>query len=175
MHTAVDVRRVAYVCRGTRVDLPEEPGVYAFWWLKDRSILLGANGEIVFKGPGGTRVEVEYKDWWPRDLVYPCLYVGQSTNLKKRFALHIMRGIPGRLHPPHPEYVKATPRTTSCQLRWGIEHVFPEASDSLDLIFQSVGFSFRTDFGEDAIVERFFEEERLIGLWRPWFNIDCER
>jgi hypothetical protein len=67
------------------------------------------------------------------------------------------------------------PNTTSCQLRWGIEHVFPSENDPLSLIATSVGFSFRTDFRDNAIAERFFEEDRLVGTWRPWFNIDSER
>ena len=45
----------------------------------------------------------------------------------------------------------------------------------LALIESSVGFSYRTNFGDNAIAERFFEEDRLVGIWRPWFNIDSER
>jgi len=60
-------------------------------------------------------------------------------------------------------------------LRFGIEHIFPKESRPLDVIFRSVGFSYRTDFQENAIAERFFEEDRLVGAWRPWFNIDSER
>ena len=70
---------------------------------------------------------------------------------------------------------KASPNTTSCQLRWGIEHIFPQEGNPLELIFNSVGFSHRTDFPENAIAERFFDEDRLVGAWRPWFNIDSER
>ncbi len=155
--------------------MPELPGVYAFWWLGERSTLMSANRHIVLKGPKEQPVDVEYKDWWPTELFYPCLYVGKTTNMKKRFSLHIKRDCPGRLHAAHPENWKAIPRTTSCQLRWGIEHVFPNESDPLKTIYSSVGFSYRTDFAENAIAERFFEEDRLVGTWRPWFNIDSER
>ena len=61
------------------------------------------------------------------------------------------------------------------KLRWGIEHIFPNEKEPLNLIGSSVGFSYRTDFEDNAIAERFFEEDRLIGGWRPWFNIDSER
>jgi hypothetical protein len=71
--------------------------------------------------------------------------------------------------------LKAKPNTTSCQLRFGIEHVFPKAKNPLNIIFNCVGFSHRTDFLDNAIAERFFEEDRLVGIWRPWFNIDSER
>jgi len=34
---------------------------------------------------------------------------------------------------------------------------------------------FRCESSINAIAERFFEEDRLVGTWRPWFNIDSER
>lgn len=134
-----------------------------------------ANRHIVLKGPGERPVDVEYRDWWPVELTYPCLYVGKSTNIKKRFSLHIKRRCLGRLHEPHPQNVKAKPYTTSCQLRFGIEHIFPREDNPLQLISSSVGFSCNTEFLDNAIAERFFEEDRLVGIWRPWFNIDSER
>lgn len=175
MHTAASIRRVDQIFRGQLIDLPEEPGVYAFWWLAPKSELMAANRHIVLKGPKELPVDVEYNDWWPIELAYPCLYVGKSTNIKNRFSLHIKRGSPGRLHQAQPGNRKAKPCTTSCQLRFGIEHVFPQEENPLDLIFRAVGFSYRTDFRENAIAERFYEEDRLVGVWRPWFNIDSER
>jgi len=40
-----------------------------------------------------------------------------------------------------------------------------------------VGFSYSTDSPDNAnaVAERFYEEDRLVGTWRPWFNIDSER
>lgn len=175
MHTTSSIRRVRQIFVRRSIDLPEQPGVYAFWWVGKRDQLLGANRHIVLKGPREQPVDVKYQDWWPKDLAYPCLYVGKSTNIRKRFSLHIKRDCSGRLHKAHPENWKAKPNTTSCQLRWGIEHIFPSEENPLTVIFESVGFSFRTDFPENAIAERFFEEDRLVGSWRPWFNIDSER
>lgn len=175
MHLPASIRSISQIVANNRIALPEEPGVYAFWWIGDRASLLNANRKIVLKGPNGLPVEVEYRDWWPPELAYPCLYVGKSTNIRKRFSLHLKRGSHGRLHAAHPEHHKAEPNTTSCQLRWGIEHVLPIENDPLTLITTSVGFSFRTDFRDNAIAERFFEEDRLVGTWRPWFNIDSER
>lgn len=175
MHTSKNIQPVSEIFQGQRIDLPEKAGVYAFWWLAPKAELLAGNRHIVLKGPGEKPVNVEYKDWWPCELDYPCLYVGKSTNIKKRFSLHIKSGCRGRLHEPYPENRKAKPVTSSCQLRFGIEHVFPYEMDSLALIFRAVGFSFRTDFPENAIAERFFEEDRLVGTWRPWFNVDSER
>lgn len=175
MHNAASIRRIDQIFNGQAIDLPEEPGVYAFWWVGQKADLMAANRHIVLKGPNERPVDVEYKDWWPRDLMYPCLYIGKSTNIRKRFSLHIKRGSTGRLHHPQEGNRKAKPITTSCQLRFGIEHVFPYEKEPLGLIFRSVGFSCRTDFPENPIAERFYEEDRLVGIWRPWFNIDSER
>lgn len=175
MHLPASIRTVAELCAQRRSALPEGPGVYAFWWVGEKATLLAANRTVVLKGPNEVRVKVEYRDWWPADLAYPCLYVGKSTNIRRRFGLHIKRKSQGRLHNAHPENHKASPNTTSCQLRWGIEHIFPGEPNPLGVILESVGFSYRTDFPDNAIAERFFEEDRLVGTWRPWFNIDSER
>ncbi len=176
MHTPESVRRVGQIFVGRSIDLPKRPGVYAFWWIGSRADLMAGNRHIVLKGPGKRPVNVEYRDWWTEAaLIYPCLYVGKTTNVRIRFSQHIMRDSLGRLHQAHPENVKAKPKTTSCQLRFGIEHVFPNEVEPLKVIFNCVGFSHRTDFPDNAIAERFFEEDRLVGIWRPWFNIDSER
>jgi hypothetical protein len=175
MHAIGSICRVEQIFQGNSIRLPEKPGVYAFWWMAPKSELMAGNRHIVLKGPREQPVDVEYRDWWPSELPYPCLYIGKSTNIKKRFSLHIKRGSTNRLHQTHPQNHKAKPCTSSCQLRFGIEHVFPHEKDPLKIIFKSVGFSFRTDFLENSIAERFFEEDRLVGTWRPWFNIDSER
>lgn len=175
MHTPANIRRVEEIYASRVIRLPEEPGVYAFWWVGAKEQLMAANRRIVLKGPSGLPAAVEYRDWWPPELAYPCLYVGKTTNIKSRFSLHIKRKCSGRLHGNHPESEKVTPKTTSCQLRFGIEHIFPNDQEPLRTILAFVGFSFRTDFPDNPIAERFFEEDRLVGVWRPWFNIDSER
>lgn len=149
-----DVQRVRAILSGNRISLPDAAGVYAFWWMGDKAELLSSNRRIVLKGPGQRLVDVTYEDWWPKDLRYPCLYVGKSTNIKKRFGLHIKRKSTGRLHQPLEGNTKAKPATTSCQLRFGIEHLFPSASDPLGIIVEKVGFSFTTAFPDNAIAER---------------------
>lgn len=175
MHTQKNIRSVSEICKGNLIDLPEEPGVYAFWWISDKNELMNSQRNIVLKGPGGRPVDVEYKDWWPSELIYPCLYVGKSTNIKMRFSLNIKRGSPNRLHEIPETNVKQKPVTTSCQLRYGIEHIFPKAQNPLEIIEKKVGFSYSTEFGLEQIPERFFQEDKLIGIWKPWFNIDSER
>src|ERR1035437_2472300 len=96
MHTPESIRRVDQIFVGRSIRLPERPGVYLFWWVGPRAGLMAGNRHIVLKGPGERPVDVEYRDWWPEELVYPCLYVGKTTNVRKRFSLHIKRDCPGR-------------------------------------------------------------------------------
>lgn len=175
MHTPESIRRVSDILKGKKIDLPEKAGVYVFWWLSEKKELMSSNRHLVLKGPSEKLVDVELKDWWPSELRFPCLYVGKSTNIKKRFFLHIKRGSINRLHEIPDSNQKQKAVTTSCQLRYGIEHIFKKSARPLDIINQSVGFSYTTDFSENAIAERFYTEDRLIGTWRPWFNIDSER
>ena len=174
MHLEESVVAVQSIWKREHI-LPTTPGVYAFWWIGDRAKLLQSNRHIILKGPRELPVNVEYRDWWPEEAKFPCLYVGKSTNIKKRFSLHIKRKSLGRLHHPVEGNFKAKPWTTSCQLRFGVEHIFPLETNPLDLIEGNIGFSYNTTFSDNAIAERFFEENRLIGYYRPWFNIDSER
>ncbi len=175
MHTEDSIIKISDICKGNRIHLPEDAGVYAFWWIGDKSELMGANRHISLKGPGGRFVDVELMDWWPAELKYPCLYVGKSTNIKKRFSLHLKRGSAGRLHNIPRNNRKQRPVTTSCQVRYGIEHTFKAHQAPLDIINIKLGFSYSTNFSQNAIAERFYTEDRLIGIWRPWFNVDSER
>ena len=175
MHQPSSIRSIQDIFDSRLSIIPHGAGVYAFWWIGDYNKLMESNRKVALKGPNEIRVSVEYRDWWPKDLAYPCLYVGKTTKLRKRFGMHIKSKSLGRIHEPHAEHHKAPPITSSCQLRWGIEHIFPNEQNPLSVIRNSVGFSYRNDFADNAIAERFFEEDRLVGTWRPWFNIDSER
>jgi hypothetical protein len=174
VNLAADIRNVASITTGSKIDVPDKPGVYAFWWTGKRSELLGASTHIVLAGPGGREVDVHFADWWPTTLVYPCLYVGKSTNLRKRFGKHLMRGSNGRVHTIPKSGRKQKAATTSCQVRYGIEHIFPTERHPLAIINKKVGFSY-VIYRPEQIAERFFKEDLLIGTWRPWFNVDSER
>jgi hypothetical protein len=173
------IMRIKDIVQNNRIKLPEKPGVYAFWWMGKRMDLLSANREIILAGPGGNDIKIVYEDWWPAELTYPCLYIGKSTNIKNRFSKHLRRGSKLRLHHIAEDNRKVKPVATTCQLRHGIEHVFKNHPDPLDLIIKNVGFSIildlPKDYSENQVVLRFFMEDLLIGRWRPWFNIDSER
>ncbi|MFM2663496.1 hypothetical protein AAFX24_00970 [Vibrio mediterranei] len=176
MYKNEPVRLIKDLFDGQKILLPEEAGIYVFWWLGDKDHLMNSNRTQVLKGPGEKPVAITFEDWWPDYLEHPCLYVGKSTNIKKRFSLHLKRGSKGRLHAIPSSNEKQRAVTTSCQLRYGIEHIFPEHEEPLDLISSNVGFSYMTKFsGENPTIERFFTEDLLIGQYRPWFNIDSER
>ncbi len=174
MNLKRNIKSIETITRRSRLEVPGDPGVYAFWWIDKRSKLLAANTRIVLAGPGGNEVAVHFGDWWPKDLIYPCLYVGKSTNLRKRFGQHLLRGSSGRVHTIPKTGRKQKAATTSCQLRYGIEHIFPNEKKPLALIAKSVGFSYAV-YSSNDIAERFFKEDLLIGKWRPWFNVDSER
>jgi hypothetical protein len=36
MYTNSSIKRIAAIFSGSRIDLPETPGVYAFWWIGDK-------------------------------------------------------------------------------------------------------------------------------------------
>lgn len=155
--------------------IPQTAGVYAFWWTGKRSKLMQGNRTIYLVGPGGSWVKVIWQDWWPQELEYPCLYVGKTTNLRKRYAQHLLLNRSERQHRIKPDNRKAKPVTTSCQVRYGIEHVFRN-EPPVNVIMENLSFSFIDWFAPDNdIAERFYTEDRLIGSWRPWFNVDSER
>jgi len=175
MKSKDDIRAVENCIVKNRIDIPDKPGLYAFWWIGNKEELLNANRELRLKGPKGETAHVEYSDWWPNDLEFPCLYVGKTTNLKQRFGQHLLRGTKFRCHQPQPNNFKAKPHTTSCQVRWGVEHIFPNESEPLKLICKKVGYSYDASDKMKCFAQRFFDEDLYIGTWHPWFNIDTER
>ena len=175
IHEKAQIRCISAVIRADRIDLPDQAGIYAFWWISSRRKLLDSNRRMRLKGPRAVWIPIELGDWWPSDVQYPCLYIGKTTNLKRRFSLHLKRGSPGRLHSIPKSNDKQRPATTSCQLRYGIEHIFPTSKNPLGIIEDDVGFSYQTEGVAASVIERFYMEDHLIGKWRPWFNIDSER
>lgn len=158
-----------------RNSIPKKAGVYVFWWSGAKPDLLNGIRKIKLKGPGGIWVTVELQDWWPQELEYPCLYIGKSTNLKNRYSQQLLLNRQGRLHTIDKDNKKAKLVTTSCQVRYGIEHVFRD-DNPIDIMLDNLSFSFIDWFpSENSIAERFYLEDRLIGQWRPWFNVDSER
>ena len=73
--------------------------------------------------------------------------------------------------PPGRGAEKAERPTTSCQLRAGIEHLFPNVADTRALTLDNVGLSFVVLTGDDHAANRFYLEDMAIGLMRPPLNM----
>jgi len=68
MHTVLSIKSVSEITENNQINLPSKAGVYAFWWIGDKKVLLNANRHIVLKGPAEKPVDVHYRDWWPPEL-----------------------------------------------------------------------------------------------------------
>ena len=149
--------------------------VYCFWWLADKKILFNSDRKIQLKGPGNKFVELKYEIWFPAELTYIPLYVGKTTKLKSRISKHLLLKSSGRVHGKPVDYKKTKPKNSSCQLRFGIEHIFPNIEKPKDFILKNIGLSFIEVDGENAVSRRFYLEDFAIGYFKPWFNLDSER
>lgn len=103
------------------------------------------------------------------------LYVGKTArDVSKRVGQHLMLG-KQRILPMVKHRKKQQSPTTSCQLRVGIEHLFPVTADTRTLTLGNVGLSFVEFDGDERAANRFYLEDLAIGLMRPPFNVDVER
>jgi len=108
------------------------------------------------------------------DLPVP-LYVGKSANsMAKRIGQHL-RLSERRMLPFGGGAAKHRRPTTSCQLRAGVEHFFPQERHTRTLILENIGISYVILHGDDHAANRFYLEDLAVGLMRPPFNVDIER
>ena len=159
--------------------LPDCSAIYAFWWTGSGELLRSEDcrRDLILKGPGGKDVLLHIDDDWlglHTDLPIP-LYVGKTAaGLRKRVSQHLLLS---RQHilPRGRGAAKAKPPTTSCQLRAGIDHLFPDRPDTREIVLQNVGLSYVELDGEKHAANRFYLEDMAIGRMRPPFNVDIER
>ncbi|RHX78776.1 hypothetical protein [Leptospira yasudae] len=156
--------------------LPEKGGLYAFWWIGNVEVLKNSERKIELSGPRKIRIPVEFElSWIPREIKGIPLYIGKNArNLKSRVKQHLLLGANYHVHKKI-ENEKSKPKTTSCQLRLGIEHLFPNEVEIRDFLLANVGITYIELNGSENTVDRFFLEDLAIGLFRPWFNVDSER
>jgi hypothetical protein len=159
--------------------LPGQGAVYAFWWTGPLAMLRpeSCNRHIELAGPGGSAVGIYIDDEWlgiNADLPIP-LYVGKTAHsVAKRIAQHVR--ITDLRTTVMFEGTKKQPRpTTSCQLRAGVEHLFPQLQETRDLVLDNVGLSYVILHGDEHAANRFYLEDLGVGLMRPALNIDIER
>jgi len=174
--------RNAVIPKGDRIQgnvIPALGGVYVFWWMTGPAKLRSkeCNRRLQLKGPGGRWVGMVIDDDWlglSTDLPIP-LYVGKSGgSLRNRIGQHLMLSKLRILSRGRRSKKEKAP-TTSCQLRAGVEHLFPFEIDTRSLILDNVGFSFVELPNDGNAVNRFYLEDLAIGLMRPVLNVDIER
>ena len=160
--------------------LPKSGGVYAFWWTGDRAGLSPpkCNRSMELHGPGGRPIRLHIDNEWlglSTDLPIP-LYVGKNSgNIGTRVGQHLLLGNADRVLPRGPQDKRLRGPTSSCQVRAGIEHFFPNVTDPRSLILENLGLSYVALGGDDNAANRFYLEDLAIGLMRPPFNVDVER
>jgi len=165
---------------GTRIrpgSLPHVGGIYAFWWTGSLAMLKNRNRTLVLHGPGGRDVHIAIdNEWLGLSTGLPvALYVGKTADsISKRVGQHL-RLSQARMLPVGGGAKKAPRPTTSCQLRAGVEHLFPNEPNTRDLILDNVGLSFVELNGDDHAANRFYLEDLAIGMMRPPLNVDVER
>ncbi len=159
--------------------LPTQGGVYVFWWVGPRRRLRSkdCNRGLELKGPGARAVALEIDDEWlglSADLPVP-LYAGKNAgSISKRVGQHLrLQDI--RVLPVGGGARKAQRPTTTCQLRAGVEHMFPNVENTRDLILENVGLSWVILDGDAHAANRFYLEDLAIGFMRPPLNVDVER
>lgn len=179
----IQIRRIReiVVSSGSRIasgGLPHEGGVYAFWWAGPLEILREtAVRSIALPGPAKRAVVLEFDDEWlglTTGLPVP-LYAGKTAgSIVKRVGQHL-RLKEKRMLPRGKSLKKKDRPTTSCQLRAGVEHIFPHERDTRTLILDNVGVSYVILDGDEHAAHRFYLEDLAIGMMHPPFNVDIER
>jgi hypothetical protein len=157
--------------------IPAQGGVYCFWWTGSKEFFINnINRKLDLAGPNGRRVEVEISDSWLnyfQDEI--CLYVGKnSSSIKKRLSGHL-RLKSQRDHCCSLDIFKEKPKTTSVQLKRGLEELFINEPDIRNSILENVGMSYFELSGDENSVNRFYLEDKAIGEFYPILNVDIER
>lgn len=156
-------------------------GVYVFWWLNNstdsfepfRGQMCSRKYKLQGKKITGHKgldnyhqIEIEISDSWLESYKgHIPIYVGKSADcMLKRIVLHLQIN-----------QTKYRGKSTSDQLRRGVERLFLPHPNTTDLIINHVGYSFINLHGEEDVVNRFYLEDFAIGKLKPLFNIDIER
>jgi hypothetical protein len=92
-----------------------------------------------------------------------------------RIGQHLRLGSGERMMSMGEDATKQKAPTTSCQLRAGVEHLFPREPDTRALILEHVGLSYVLLDGDAHAANRFYLEDLAIGLMRPPLNVHVER
>lgn len=166
------------ICKAIGIENKQDKnlqGVYAFWWIGDMTELMSLNRGFKLKGIAGKDVDAEWKT--EQEPPIP-LYIGKTTNSQQRLRQLLELGITSENWYDEFDHSKEiagehlNKRTTACQFRTGMEHLYYDTKKAYDSIKENVGLSFLPIV---YFQERFYLEDLAIGVLRPWFNLDSER
>lgn len=157
--------------------LPDEGGVYVFWWTGSKEDFHNkVNRELDLAGPDKRRVKVAITDDWLNSFNNNiCLYVGKNhDSLKKRVSKHL-RLATERDYSNSVNIFTEPLKSTTGQLKRGLEELFINEKDIRTQILDNVGVSFCKLSGDSNSVNRFYLEDKAIGEFYPLLNLDIER
>ena len=156
---------------------PDSAGVYAFWWKRGRAHLWKTiqNRTVAFHGVGGLDgklelLEVTKEHFTEFDGRVP-LYIGKSVSIAPRVGQHLLLQTK-RAVPLNKGAEKSKRKTSSCQIRDRMDRLLHHEEDPRKLILDNLALSF---IAVEKWETRFFLEDLAVGLYRPLFNLDCER
>lgn len=186
----------------------ERSGVYVFWWTGSLDTLEKLHKHIEIQGKVNVDQKEEgdrhhrhrisfHKEWLTQVKIGEmqetavALYVGKSTNVLRRFGLHMKTKtehenwrnsiLNGKPYDSISHYKLHSP-TTSCQFRSGMSLLClgTETNEEfLEIINKNIHFSYlpldNPNNRDEYVAHRFYLEDYLIGALRPWFNLDSER
>ena len=178
--------------------LSGKDGVYAFWWMNDEDfkVIKSLNLDVVIKGKQNRKSEnstekfIVYETKWDLTPIVAdriCLYVGKSHDIANRVEQHLYQSFKHHWYKHNEHKLKfrldnmLLKRTTACQLRAGIEHLYKfrvEGFNFHEILKGHIGISFyrsESALQEDKMKERFYLEDLAIGYLKPLFNLDSER
>lgn len=155
-------------------NIPEKHGIYIFWWKGDLNCFEEKSYRL--KGPGGIEKNILInKDWVAQATKNNavCLYIGKSSGLRTRISKHVKISTQGRLFKKDDPMLRKT--NTESQLRYGLERIFPNEKDTLNLLLDNVELAIVNLPETTTGVDRFYLENYLIGNLKPLLNLDIER
>jgi hypothetical protein len=172
-----------------------QKGLYAFVWVGPVEKLQERKLKLV--GVGGKKAPVTHEIQWLHSDFHPdCksknrfpLYIGKTSTIYQRIRQHLELNVEDWRSKVEATDAKPNPkqydkdylfkRTTACQFRSGLEHLFELPSrpellailEHIELVFHPIA----DDTDGQGVKDRFYLEDLAIGYFRPWFNVDSER
>ena len=167
-------------------NIPDGPGVYAFWYRNANPPARDLNRAYQIQGKQKAHEKKEpayimhHVEWnWNLDQEYICVYIGKTSCLSNRIKQHLYVKIEENIYTYDAHKIPSGNKrllykpTTSCQFRSGFDWLF-KGRDKMraQALQHNIFFSV---VEVTSMITRFYLEDYYIGILRPWFNLDSER